>query len=112
MSQLPLLPSVNDQRLQPGDFGGEITEAGLSIPPRLFKILAQLSIQTAEEFVGYVGSFPGGIAWSLNWKVADVLHAHIALVEKLKGHVSNWVLFPKEHPRHTYGAVHPQCNPK
>ena len=112
MPQLLLFSSANDQGLVPDDFGVEVTETGLSVPPRLFAILRGLSIQTAEEFVGYVGAFPGGIAASLNWNIASVLRAHTSLVEKLKGHISDSILFPKVHPRRNYGALHPQRHPQ
>ena len=107
----PSLPvsASNIQHTATHDFGAEIEGAGvrLLVPQNVAEALERLAIQTAEEFVSYVYSFPSAIAGELGWEPEDVIRARPNLLARLRGFVPDDILDPKSPPRHSYGTFHP-----
>ena len=96
-----------------GNFGVVIVDDGLAIPEELLKIMTELSVRTAEEFVEYTRVYYRVIATKLGWSIVDAILAHSAMVDQLKagGVFPDSFLFPKEPPRFIHGSNPPDRTP-
>ena len=96
-----------------GNFGVVIVDDGLAIPEELLKIMTELSVHTAEEFVEYARVHYRAIAVELGWSLVDAILAHSAMVDQLKagGVFPDSFLFSKESPRFMYGSNPPDRPP-
>lgn len=68
------LPLVEDPALElrPGHFGVRISEDGLRVPLALDRVLRQLGVLTAQQFVSYLTSFGEVVGELLRWKSREI----------------------------------------
>ena len=92
-----------------GNFGVVIVDDGLAIPEELLKIVTELSIRTAEEFVEYTRVYYRVIAAKFGWSIVDAILAYSAMVDQLKtgGVFPDSFLFPKGPLKFIHGSNPP-----
>jgi hypothetical protein len=101
------LDGTSALRLRPGDFGVRLAGERLEVPAELGRVLRDCSIDTAEEFLAYLTSFPTIMAAALQWTLEDLDRAHQRLVNELRGHVDEELLSPATPEERGYGALDP-----
>jgi|HubBroStandDraft_6_1064221.scaffolds.fasta_scaffold529700_2 hypothetical protein len=106
---MPMLEIAPDSRIRAsaGDFGAKVQGDRLLVPRRLGTVLISNHLDTAEDFVSYMQSFPTALAAQLGWTVEDVVRARTRLLEVLRGLLPDEFLDPEPPPPRGYGALRP-----
>lgn len=102
-----LVASVSEKHAYPSDFGAKVSGTTLLVPENVASALKRLSVRSAEEFVSYLRTFPSALAQELGWDVSEVVKAREALVNELRGIVSDELLDSPPPRRRGYGALNP-----
>ncbi|MFO1051467.1 MAG: hypothetical protein U1F36_04590 [Planctomycetota bacterium] len=100
------LPLVEDPALElrPGHFGVRISEDGLRVPLALDRVLRQLGVLTAQQFVSYLTSFGEVVGELLRWKSREIDRARAELADSLRGVVPAELFRASRRPHPATGA--------
>ena len=104
---LSLSPDVGRTLTEPGDFQVAVTNDKLLLPEDLYRILQRQNLETLEEFISYMYSFPKSLAALLKWTSSEVLSARENLVRELQGYITKKPSTPSHSFKRSYGALQP-----
>ena len=76
----------------------------LVVSAPLYRTLKSLGIQSAEESLAYLESFPTAIAASMNVSLEEVGGIEKTMRKVLRDHLPDALINPAKHPKMSYGA--------
>ncbi len=103
------LPIAYTPTLRPakGDFGAQVEGETVLLPESLAPSLRRFQVQSGEDLLSYVSSFPSAIAAALGWTAEETRQAEAGLIEKLRGRVHEAMIEPAATEPRGFGAFDP-----